>query len=81
MDRLIMTALAVIGTYVWIVKKYGVMVVFTKKVCKHAAIGRAKWTAFWNTPVRDHRDLAMSATELVSRLRAERARTGYALAA
>lgn len=81
MDRLIMTALAVIGMYVWVFKKYGIMAMATKKVCRHADVGRAKWQAFWNVPVRDHRQLALSASDLIAKLRAERARTEFALAA
>lgn len=82
MERLIMTALAVIGTYVWVFKKYGIMAMATKKVCRHAGLGRAKWQAFWNVPVRDHRQLCMeSASEMIAKLRAERDPAAYALVA
>lgn len=84
MDRMINTALVVISMYVWVFKKYGLAAMVTKNVCRHAAVGRARWQAFWNVPVRNHRDLAMSASDLIASLRAERARAafdGYGLAA
>jgi hypothetical protein len=81
MDRLISTALVVFATYVWVFKKYGAVAMFTKQLAKHAAVGRAKWTIFWNTPVRDHRQLTLTASDLIARLRAERERSSYALVA
>lgn len=79
MDRIINTALVVTSIYLWAFKKYGVMALFTKKVARHAAVGRAKRT--WLGPVRSHRQLTMSATDLIASLRAERARATYALVA
>lgn len=74
MDRIINTALVLIDVYLWLFKKYGLAMFVTRKACRHAAVGRAKWTAFWNTPVRDHRDLVHSASDLIAKLREERAR-------
>lgn len=73
MDRIVNTALVLIDVYLWLFKKYGLALFVTRKVCRHAAVGRAKWTIFWNTPVRDHRDLVHSASDLITRLREERA--------
>lgn len=74
MERLINTALVLIDVYLWVFKKYGIAAMLNKKVSKHAAVGRAKWTLFWNTPVRSHRQLTHSASELIASLRAERER-------
>lgn len=74
MDRFINTALVLISVIVWMVKKYGTIPLLTGHLAKHAGVGRAKWTIFWNTPVRDHRQLALNATELITKLRAERER-------
>lgn len=79
MDRIINSALLAIGMYLWVFKKYGIFAMFSKKVAQHAAVGRAKRT--WFGPVRSHRQLAMSATDLIASLRAERARAGFALVA
>lgn len=83
MERLINTALVLVSVYVFMFRKYGMASMFTGKVARHAAVGRAKWTLFWNTPVRDHKDLLHSASDLVARLRAERGevQAGWVLAA
>ncbi len=80
MDRFINTALLIIGILAWMVKKYGTIPLLTGHLARHAAVGRAKWTIFWNTPVRDHRQLTSNAMELVNTLRAERAQAGFVLA-
>lgn len=72
MDRIINTALLTISMYLWAYKKYGILALATKKVAQHAAVGRAKRT--WFGPVRSHRQLTMSATDLIASLRAERER-------
>lgn len=80
MERIINAALITVSMYVWVFKKYGILAMFTKKVAKHAAVGRAKHT--WLGPVRSHRGLAMmTASDIVARLKLERARAGFALAA
>lgn len=79
MDRIIDTALMVVGMYLWVFKKYGIFAMFSKKVAQHAAVGRAKRT--WFGPVRSHRQLSLSATDLIASLRAERAQAGFALVA
>lgn len=81
MERIISTALVLISIMVWMVKKYGALPLLTGHIAKHAAVGRAKWTFFWNNPVRDHRQRAYSASDLILLLRAERQQTVYVLAA
>lgn len=74
MNRVINTALVLLSVYVFLIRKYGVIPLMTGNIARHAAVGRAKWTAFWNTPVRDHRALVHSASDLIARLREERRR-------
>jgi hypothetical protein len=81
MERLINTTLLVLSMYLWVFRKYGIASMMNRKVSRHAAVGRAKWRAFWNVPVRDHRQGTFSASDLIASLRAERARAGYALVA
>ena len=73
MNRWIATALMVFGVMVWAYKKYGVVALMAKRKCRHAGIGRARRTWFWNRGTLNHRDLMYNASDLVDRLRAERA--------
>lgn len=80
MERIVNTALIAIDMYLWIYQKYGIMTLLTKKLSRHAAVGRAKRT--WLGPVQSHRQLTLSATDLIESLRCERiAAAGYALVA
>lgn len=89
MERIIRSGLMIIGIMAWAarkgimlraIKRYGLTAVITGKLARHAAIGRAKHQWFWNIPCRNHRNLEMSATELINRLRAERNASTYGLA-
>lgn len=81
MDRIVSTALVLIGVVFWMLKKYGAIPLLTGHIARHAGVGRAKWQAFWNVPVRDHRQRTYSASDLIATLRAERSRAEYVLAA
>lgn len=87
MDRLINTALVLVSIAVWMLKTYGALPLMrsmkTGKIAKHAATGHASRRAGMHWLGAGHRPLghATPASLVIARLRAERARSAWVLAA
>lgn len=87
MDRIINTALVLLSVVVWMLKTYGALPLVrsmrTGKIAKHAATGHASRRAAMHWLGSGHRleGLRTPASQVIAKLRAERAQAAWVLAA